>query len=63
MSFIIYSPLDQFEVNSLISLQISFMNYLNLAITNFGLYTIITLYIIIALHVIADNDDLIVPNK
>jgi F-type H+-transporting ATPase subunit a len=62
-SSIIMSPLSQFEVTSLIGLNAPILNYLNLSLTNFGLYTILTLSIIIGLHTYGDNEFKLIPNK
>lgn len=59
----IYSPLEQFEVVSLIGLNIPIFNNINLRITNLGLYTIITVYIVLALHFISFNDFQIIPSR
>ena len=62
-SSIIMSPLSQFEVISLIGLNAPILNYLNLSLTNFGLYTILALCIIIGLHTYGDNEFKLIPNK
>ena len=62
-SSIIMSPLSQFEVISLIGLNAPILNYLNLSLTNFGLYTILTLCIILGLHTYGDNEFKLIPNK
>jgi len=63
MSFLLYSPLEQFEVTSLIGVQIPVLGYINLSLTNLGLYTIITVYLVIAFHVIASNNKQLIPNR
>jgi len=45
------SPLEQFEVQNLISLQIPIIG-LNISLTNLGFYTLITLFILMTLHMI-----------
>nr|YP_010248552.1 ATP synthase F0 subunit a [Pneumocystis oryctolagi]QTK22316.1 ATP synthase F0 subunit a [Pneumocystis oryctolagi] len=39
----IYSPLDQFEIHSLISLELPFLGYTSLDLTNMGIYFLILL--------------------
>lgn len=45
------SPLEQFEVQNLISLQIPIIG-LNISLTNLGFYTLITIFILTTLHII-----------
>ncbi|KAI8444043.1 ATP synthase A chain-domain-containing protein [Phakopsora pachyrhizi] len=45
------SPLEQFEVQNLISLEIPIMG-LNISLTNLGFYTLITIFILTTLHII-----------
>ena len=59
----ILSPLDQFEVTSLIGFNAPIFNYLNLSLTNLGLYTILVLFIIVGLHTYGDNDIKLIPNN
>ena len=42
LNFIINSPLEQFEVTSLIGLNAPIFGYLNTSLTNLGLYTTYT---------------------
>ena len=62
-SSIIMSPLSQFEVISLIGLNAPILNYLNLSLTNFGLYTVLTLCIVVGLHTYGDNEFKLIPSK
>jgi F-type H+-transporting ATPase subunit a len=62
-SVFIFSPLSQFEVLSLIGLNAPILNYLNISLTNLGLYTILVLFTIIGLHTYGDNDFKLIPNK
>lgn len=48
------SPLDQFEIKDLVSINSSFFN-LNLSLTNIGLYLIISTLIIIFINILATN--------
>jgi F-type H+-transporting ATPase subunit a len=57
------SPLSQFEVLNLIGINAPILNYLNLSLTNLGLYTILTLFTIVGLHTYGDNEFKLIPNK
>ena len=59
----INSPLEQFEVTSLIGLNAPIFGYLNLTITNLALYSILVLFLVISLHVIVNNNTKLVPSK
>jgi F-type H+-transporting ATPase subunit a len=59
----ILSPLSQFEVLSLIGLNAPILNYLNLSLTNLGLYTLLALCTIVGLHTYGDNEFKLIPNK
>jgi F-type H+-transporting ATPase subunit a len=59
----INSPLEQFEVVDLISLNAPIFNYFNIALTNFALYSLITLFVILALHLYANNENKLIPSK
>src|SRR6185369_333450 len=60
---ILNSPLEQFEVTSLIGLNAPIFGYLNLTLTNLALYSIIVLFLIVTLHYIANNNSKLVPSK
>jgi len=60
---IIASPLDQFEVRDLLSLNAPVLGNINLSITNIGLYLTIGAFIIILLNVIATNYNKVVSNS
>ena len=60
---IINSPLDQFEVINLISLNAPIFGGFNLALTNLGLYSLIVLTILIAFHILGNNDVKLIPSK
>lgn len=59
----LYSPLDQFEVTSLVSVQLPIFGYVNFSFTNLGLYTIITVYVLLAFHFMASNNRKLIPNR
>ena len=60
---IFYSPLDQFEVTSLLSFNFPLLGLSNITLTNLGLYSILILLIVVGLHIYGDNDSNLVPNK
>lgn len=59
----INSPLEQFEVTSLVGLNAPIFGYLNLTLTNLALYCGLVLFLVISLHVIANNNTKLVPSK
>jgi hypothetical protein len=59
---IILSPLDQFEIRDLLSLDISLFNNLHFSLTNLGLYLIISMFLIISYSLLAINNNKIIPN-
>lgn len=62
-SFFINSPLEQFEVLNLISLNAPLFGHLNLALTNLALYTLVVLSLIIGFHILGNNDVKLIPSK
>ena len=62
-TFIINSPLEQFEVTSLIGLNAPVLGYFNLTLTNLALYSILVIFFIITLHYMANNNNKLVPSK
>ena len=62
-NLLINSPLEQFDVVNLVSLNAPIFNYFNIALTNFALYSLITLFVILALHLYADNENKLIPSK
>ena len=63
MTIIINSPLEQFEVRSLISLNAPLFGYLNITLTNLALYTILAILITTSLHIISNNETKLVPSR
>ena len=61
--FTINSPLEQFEVINLISLNLPIFGYWNLTLTNLALYSIIIFFIVIGLHIFGNNDTNLVPSR
>lgn len=62
-NFFINSPLEQFDVINLISFNAPIFGYLNITLTNFALYSIITLFLILALHMFSNNENKLLPSK
>ena len=64
MKGLIYqSPLDQFEVHSLVGLNLNILGFSNISLTNFGFYSILILIIVVGLHYYGNNESNLVPNK
>jgi F-type H+-transporting ATPase subunit a len=59
----ILSPLDQFEIRNLFSINISFLGNSYFSLTNIGLYIIISLVLIIIYSLLAINNNKIIPNN
>jgi F-type H+-transporting ATPase subunit a len=60
---IISSPLDQFEIRNLLSLDVPVLGNLHLSITNIGLYLTVGMLIALTLNVLATNYNKIVSNN
>jgi F-type H+-transporting ATPase subunit a len=60
--FLINSPLDQFEVTSLLGLNAPILG-LNLTLTNFGLYSMIVLLLVLVFHFAGNNENKLIPSK
>lgn len=63
MSQWLYSPLDQFEVKSLISIKAPILGNFNLTLTNLGFYAIISIILITGLHILGNNINRLIPNQ
>jgi len=59
----ILSPLDQFEIRNLFSINISFLGNSYFSLTNIGLYIIISFILIIIYSLLAINNNKITPNN
>jgi F-type H+-transporting ATPase subunit a len=57
------SPLDQFEIRSLLSLDAPILANIHLSLTNIGLYLTIGTFLILSLNILATNYNKIVSNK
>jgi F-type H+-transporting ATPase subunit a len=58
----ILSPLDQFEVRDLLSIDLPLLFNLHLSITNIGLYLTIAAIIVLGLNLLATNNNNIIAN-
>ena len=59
----ISSPLEQFEVTSLLGLNAPVLGYFNLTLTNLALYSVLVILFIVTLHYMANNNNKLVPSK
>lgn len=59
----VLSPLDQFEVRDLLSINANLLGNVNLSLTNIGLYLTISLLIILTYSLLASNNNKIIPNN
>jgi F-type H+-transporting ATPase subunit a len=60
--FYIASPLDQFEIRNLVSLNAPVVGDLSISLTNIGLYLMIAGYMVLVLSLISNNRENIVSN-
>jgi hypothetical protein len=61
-NFIVLSPLDQFEIRDLISINLSILNNSHISLTNIGLYLTISIILIISLSKLATNYNKLISN-
>jgi F-type H+-transporting ATPase subunit a len=59
----ITSPLDQFEIRNLLSLDAPILGNLHISLTNIGLYLTIGAFSIIILNLLATNYNKVVSNS
>jgi F-type H+-transporting ATPase subunit a len=59
----ILSPLDQFEIRNLLSLDAPILGNLSLSITNIGLYLTLAGYLVFLSTLITNNNEKIVSNS
>lgn len=57
------SPLDQFEIRNLLSIDAPILGNLHLSITNIGLYLTIGAFIVLVLNILATNYNKLVSNS
>jgi len=59
---IILSPLDQFEIRNLISVNLGIINNIHISLTNIGFYLIISTIIILGINIMAINYNKLISN-
>lgn len=59
----IATPLEQFEVNSLISISAPILGDIQLNLTNLSVYALIVAVLAISMHILANNSLKLVPSK
>ena len=59
----VLSPLDQFEVRDLLSINANLLGNVNLSLTNIGLYLTISMVVILTYSLLATNNNKIIPNN
>ena len=59
----INSILEQFEVTPFISVTAPILGDFNLSLTNLGLYALITVFLVLGLHIVADSSYSLIPSK
>ena len=57
-----YSPLDQFTIRNLLSLDAPILGNTNLSLTNIGLYLTVGTTVVLILYVISNNYNKVVSN-
>jgi len=62
-SFIVLSPLDQFEIRDLISINLNIFNNSHISLTNIGLYLTISSIIILGFNKLANNYNKLISNR
>lgn len=63
VNFVAYSPLSQFEVNSLFSLTVQLVDAYNLSLTNFSFYILLVIFTLTGLHLYGNNEINLIPSK
>jgi F-type H+-transporting ATPase subunit a len=59
----INSPLEQFEITSLLGFNSPLLGYINITLTNLALYSLLILFLIVSLHLVANNNIKLLPSK
>ena len=59
----IASPLDQFEIRDLLSLNAPILGNLHISLTNIGLYLTVGAFLILSLNLLATNYNKVVSNR
>jgi F-type H+-transporting ATPase subunit a len=55
--------LEQFEITSLLGFNAPLLGYINFTLTNLGLYSLLILFLILALHIMANNNTKLLPSN
>ena len=63
MTNFVYSPLDQFEIRNLFSIDTPLLANINLSITNIGFYIIIASILALIISILASNYSRVAPNR
>lgn len=61
-NFVVLSPLDQFEIRDLISINLNILNNSHISLTNIGLYLIISTILIFSFNKLATNYNKLISN-
>lgn len=61
-NFVVLSPLDQFEIRDLISINLNILNNSHIYLTNIGLYLIISTILILSFNKLASNYNKLISN-
>src|SRR5215471_137628 len=61
-NFIVSSPLDQFEIRDLVSINLNILNNSHISLTNIGLYLTISTIIILGINKLATNYNKLISN-
>ncbi|GGB72521.1 hypothetical protein GCM10007199_43390 [Fictibacillus barbaricus] len=59
----VLSPLDQFEIRDLFSINANLLGNIHLSLTNIGLYLSIGLFLALSYSLLATNNNKIIPNS
>jgi F-type H+-transporting ATPase subunit a len=59
----VLSPLDQFEIRDLFSINANLLGNIHLSLTNIGLYLSISIFLILTYSLLATNNNKIIPNN
>lgn len=62
VQLLINSPLEQFEVLSLIQLNAPILGHFSIFFTNIALYSLLVLLLVSGLHLVANNEGKLVPS-
>lgn len=57
------SPLDQFEIRNLISLDAPLLGNLHISLTNIGLYLVIGTFLVLSMNLLATNYNKVISNS